>query len=33
MAATTLPIDTIISDPSIRDGQPIIKGTNLRVLP
>ncbi|MBZ0318396.1 MAG: DUF433 domain-containing protein [Anaerolineae bacterium] len=32
MAATILPIDTIISDPAIRDGQPIIKGTNLRVV-
>ncbi|MCQ3932230.1 MAG: hypothetical protein DPW16_17410 [Chloroflexi bacterium] len=32
MAATTLPIDTIISDPAIREGQPIIKGTNLRVI-
>lgn len=32
MATTILPIDTIISDPAIRDGQPIIKGTNLRVV-
>ncbi len=32
MAVTILPIDIIISDPTIRDGQPIIKGTNLRVI-
>jgi uncharacterized protein (DUF433 family) len=28
---TILPIDTIVSDTSIRDGQPIIAGTQIRV--
>ena len=31
MAAIILPIDTIISDPTIRGGKPIIAGTTLRV--
>jgi len=29
--ATVHPIDTIISDPQVRSGQPIIVGTALRV--
>ena len=29
--ATVHTIDTIISDPQIRNGQPVITGTNLRV--
>jgi|SRR5579859_125212 len=29
--ATIHPIDTIISDPQVRDGQPIIANTSLRV--
>lgn len=30
--ATTYSIDTIVSDPQVRGGQPIIKGTSIRVL-
>ena|SRR5579859_1907271 len=29
--ATVLTIDTIMSDPHIRNGQPVIAGTNVRV--
>ncbi len=29
--ATVHPIDTIVSDPQVRGGQPIIAGTTLRV--
>lgn len=31
MAATVLHIDEIVSDPKIRGGRPVIKGTGLRV--
>lgn len=31
MAAIPLHIDTIISDPNIRGGRPVIRGTSLRV--
>jgi uncharacterized protein (DUF433 family) len=31
MAATVLMIDSIISDPQIRGGRPIIAGTGIRV--
>lgn len=31
MAATVLMIDSIISDPNIRGGRPIIAGTGIRV--
>ncbi|MBL8119427.1 MAG: DUF433 domain-containing protein [Anaerolineae bacterium] len=30
--ATIHPIDTIISDPQLRNGQPIIAGTSIRVI-
>jgi uncharacterized protein (DUF433 family) len=30
--ATIHPIDTIVSDPAIRGGQPIIGGTNVRLI-
>jgi uncharacterized protein (DUF433 family) len=29
---TIHPIDTIISDPNIRDGQPVISGSRVRVV-
>jgi uncharacterized protein (DUF433 family) len=32
MAATILSIDTIVSDPAIRGGRPIIAGTGIRVV-
>jgi uncharacterized protein (DUF433 family) len=32
MAATILSIDTIVSDPAIRGGRPIIAGTGIRVI-
>jgi uncharacterized protein (DUF433 family) len=32
MAATVLHIDEIVSDPKIRGGRPVIKGTGLRVI-
>lgn len=31
MAATVLQINEIVSDPKIRGGKPVIKGTRLRV--
>jgi len=31
MAAQVLPIDTIVCDPDIRGGRPIVAGTSLRV--
>jgi uncharacterized protein (DUF433 family) len=31
MAATVLHIDEIVSDPKIRSGRPVIRGTGLRV--
>lgn len=31
MAATIYHIDTIISDPAVRGGQPVIAGTSIRV--
>ncbi len=31
MVATVLSIDTIISDPNIRGGRPVIAGTTIRV--
>ncbi|MFL6262186.1 MAG: DUF433 domain-containing protein [Thermoanaerobaculia bacterium] len=31
MAAQVLPINSIVSDPEIRGGQPLIAGTTLRV--
>jgi len=31
MAATILNIDSIISDPKIRNGRPVIAGTTLRI--
>src|SRR5664279_5024113 len=30
--ATIHPIDTIVTDPAIRGGQPIIGGTNVRLI-
>lgn len=30
--ATVHPIDTIVSDPTIRGGQPVILGTTIRVI-
>ncbi len=32
MTATVLSIDTIVSDPNIRGGRPIIAGTGIRVM-
>lgn len=32
MSETILHIDTIISDPAIRNGSPIVSGTTLRVM-
>jgi uncharacterized protein (DUF433 family) len=32
MAATVLSIDTIVSDPNVRSGRPIIAGTSIRVM-
>ncbi len=32
MVATVLSIDTIVSDPKIRGGRPIIAGTGIRVI-
>jgi uncharacterized protein (DUF433 family) len=32
MVATILSIDTIVSDPKIRGGRPIIAGTGIRVI-
>jgi uncharacterized protein (DUF433 family) len=32
MAATVLSIDTIVSDPRIRGGRPVIAGTGIRVM-
>ena len=31
MAQTTLEIKEIISDPNVRDGRPVIKGTGIKV--
>lgn len=31
MAAQGLPIDTIVCDPDVRGGRPIVAGTSLRV--
>lgn len=31
MASKILPVDSVISDPEIRGGQPVIAGTTLRV--
>lgn len=31
MAAQVLPIDSVVSDPEVRGGQPLIAGTTLRV--
>ena len=31
MAAQVLPIDTIVCDPDVRGGRPIVAGTSLRV--
>jgi uncharacterized protein (DUF433 family) len=31
MVAKTLPIEAIVSDPSIRNGKPILAGTTIRV--
>ena len=31
MAATVHSIDTIVSDPAVRGGQPVIAGTSIRV--
>lgn len=31
MATTVYHIDTIVSDPTVRGGQPIVTGTNIRV--
>ena len=32
MAATVLHIDEIVSDPKLRGGRPVIKGTGIRVM-
>ncbi|HEX9670077.1 MAG TPA: DUF433 domain-containing protein [Thermoanaerobaculia bacterium] len=31
MAARVLPIESVVSDPAVRGGQPVIAGTTLRV--
>lgn len=31
MAARVLPIESVVSDPTVRGGQPVIAGTTLRV--
>lgn len=31
MSATILPIDSIVRDPSVRGGSPVISGTTIRV--
>jgi uncharacterized protein (DUF433 family) len=32
MTATVLSIDTIVSDPAVRGGRPVIAGTGIRVI-
>lgn len=31
MAVQVLPIEVVVSDPAIRDGQPVIAGTGIRI--